>query len=145
MCINVFKIWQRYLVVIIFYDGYCLLCIVEMCYLRKRDKYNKLILVDIQVFDFLNCYLIMDWYVFNVRIYGFCEDGMLIIGFDVIYEVWKVVGMGWLYVLFCWFVICYVVDVFYNVFVKYRYIILYLLIGKKCQCDCCILGEVSEK
>jgi len=49
--------------VIIFYDGYCPLCIAEMRHLRKRDKHNKLTLVDIQAPDFSNRYPTMDAWV----------------------------------------------------------------------------------
>ena len=89
MRINVFKIWQRYSVVIIFYDGYCPLCIAEMRHLRKRDKHNKLTLVDIQAPDFSNRYPTMDWHALNARIHGLREDGTLITGLDVTHEAGK--------------------------------------------------------
>ncbi|HAM20566.1 MAG: DUF393 domain-containing protein [Pseudomonadota bacterium] len=130
---------------IIFYDGYCPLCIAEMRHLRKRDKHNKLTLVDIQAPDFSNRYPTMDWHALNARIHGLREDGTLITGLDVTHEAWKAVGMGWLYAPLRWPVIRLVADAFYNVFAKHRYTISYLLTGKKRQCDRCIPGEASEK
>ena len=108
---------------IIFYDGYCPLCMTEMKHLRKRDKHNRLTLVDIQEPDFSERYPALDWHALNARIHALREDGTLITGLDVTHEAWKAVGVGWLYAPLRWPGIRIVADGFYNIFAKHRYTI----------------------
>lgn len=70
---------------IVFYDGVCLFCLFEMCYLMCLNIVGKLVFEDIIVVDFSLCYLMFDWYVLNNCIYVMCDDGSMIDGFDVIY------------------------------------------------------------
>ena len=132
--------------VIIFYDGYCPLCMAEMKHLKKRDKQQKLTLVDIQDLDFKKQYPELDWHALNARIHGMRDDGTLITGLDVTYDAWKTVGMGWLYAPLRWPLIRHVADVFYTLFAKHRYTISYWLTGKKRTCVRCIPEEtIPEK
>ena len=126
---------------IIFYDGYCPLCMAEMNHLRKRDKHQRLKLVDIQDPDFSVQYPTLDWHALNARIHALRDDGTLMTGLDVTHEAWKAVGMGWVYAPLRWPVIRIFADMFYNVFAKHRYTISFLLTGKKRTCERCIPGE----
>ena len=46
-----------------------------MRHLRKRDKHNKLTLVDIQSPSFAQTYPHLDWHALNARIHGQLPDG----------------------------------------------------------------------
>ncbi len=130
---------------IIFYDGFCPLCMAEMRQLKKRDKHNVLQLVDIQSPTFPQEYPYFDWNDLNARIHGLLPDGTLVTGLDVTYLAWKAVGMGWLYAPLRWPFIKPVADWFYTKFAKHRYTISYLLTGKKRSCDRCVSGPHNDK
>ncbi|BCO20440.1 MAG: DUF393 domain-containing protein [Pseudomonadota bacterium] len=129
---------------IIFYDSYCPLCMAEMRHLKKRDKHNRLTLVDIQAPDFASRYPSLDWQALNARIHGMTDDGIVITGLDVTHLAWKAVGMGWLYAPLRWPGIRIIADGVYNIFAKHRYTISYWLTGKKRTCDRCVPGESND-
>jgi len=116
-----------------------------MRHLRKRDKHNKLTLVDIQSPSFAQTYPHLDWHTLNARIHGQLPDGRIITGLDVTHQAWKAVGMGWVYAPLRWPGVKVIADWCYIKFAKHRYTISYLLTGKKRQCARCIPGEPNEK
>ncbi|MDP5253459.1 MULTISPECIES: thiol-disulfide oxidoreductase DCC family protein [unclassified Vibrio] len=122
---------------IIFYDGACPLCLAEMRHLKKRDKQQRLTLVDIQSAEFHRDYPNLDWHQLNARIHALLDNGTLISGLDVTHQAWKAVGLGWIYAPLRWPLIRVVADGGYRFFAKHRYAISYLLTGKKRQCQTC--------
>lgn len=116
---------------IVFYDGFCPLCLAEMSKLKKFDKHKVIDFVDIQGESFRIEYPELEWRALNARIHGYLANGTLISGLDVTYLAWKLVGKGWVYAPLRWPVIKWFADKAYNGFAKHRYSISFLLTGKK--------------
>ncbi len=110
---------------------------VEMRHLKKRDKENKLVFVDINGDTFGKEYPELDYAALNARIHGMTPNGELITGLDVTYQAWRLVGAGWLYAPLRWPGIRILADLVYVKFAKHRYRISYWLTGKE-RCDSCI-------
>ncbi|MDY6928864.1 MAG: DUF393 domain-containing protein [Pseudomonadota bacterium] len=124
----------------IFYDGGCPLCAIEMRHLKRLNEDNKLRFVDIMAADFAQRYPELDWQALNDRIHAMRVDGTMLIGLDVTYEAWRLVGKGWLYAPLRWPLIKPLADRFYLWFAKHRYRISYLLTGQK-RCQQCELKK----
>lgn len=127
---------------IIFFDGYCPLCVAEMNKLRDYDAQGLLVFEDIQAADFQERFPQLDWSQLNARIFGQREDGTLISGLDVTYLAWKLVGKGWVYAPLRWPIIRIFADAVYRLFARYRYGISFLLTGKK-RCIPCSESHCS--
>lgn len=128
----------------IFYDGYCPLCKLEMDKLRQLDKRQDIAFVDIQELTFHAQYPDLNKHTLNARIHGYLADGSLISGLDVTYLAWKLVGKGWVYAPLRWPMIKWFADIAYNLFAKHRYLISYLLTGKKRCLPCETTGEKKD-
>lgn len=121
----------------IFYDGTCPLCVKEMSALIKRDKSGHIKTVDIHSDHFVN-YPNIDPTQANLVLHALDDKGLLLLGLDVTYRAWQLVGMGWLYAPLRWPVIKPVADKLYLMFAKNRYRISYLLTGKsRCESGVC--------
>jgi predicted DCC family thiol-disulfide oxidoreductase YuxK len=125
---------------IIFFDGYCPLCAIEMKHLRRHDKKGALQFEDIQASDFLQRYPQLDWQALNARIHVMFADGSIVTGLDATHAMWKAVGKGWLYAPLRWPVIRWVADKAYNAFARHRYTISFWLTGKSRleHCERCV-------
>lgn len=121
---------------IIFFDGYCPLCAIEMRQLRQRDKQGTIIFEDIQAVDFSDRYPHLNWQALNARIHVLLTDGRMVTGLDATHAVWQAVGKGWLYAPLRWPVIRWFADKAYNLFARHRYTISYWLTGKS-RLDTC--------
>lgn len=127
---------------IIFYDGYCPLCVTEMGQLRQLDTSNQLILEDIHQSDFAIRYPQIDANAANQVLHALDDNGNLLLGLDVTCAAWKTVGHhGWIQVL-RWPVIRWFADKFYLLFAKHRYSISFLLTGKR-RCEPCTSGTCA--
>jgi len=124
----------------IFYDGGCPLCAIEMRHLKRLNQDNKLGFVDIMAADFAERFPALDWQALNDRIHAMRADGTMLIGLDVTYEAWRLVGKGWLYAPLRWPLVKPLADRFYLWFAKHRYRISYLLTGQK-RCQQCELKK----
>lgn len=127
---------------ILFYDGFCPLCMAEMRRLQQCDQQNKLRLEDIQAENFAERYPQFDKTALNARIHGLTASGEVLQGLDVTCLAWRLVGKhAWLKVL-RWPVIRWFADLGYGLFARYRYQISYWLTGKK-RCQVCELNDKS--
>lgn len=117
----------------IFYDGTCPLCVNEMDALRKQDKQNRIQFVDIYGKSF-KFFPNIDASKASTVLHALDEDNRLILGLDVTYQAWKLVGRGWLYAPFRWPGIKLLADWCYIKFANNRYTISKWLTGKS-TCD----------
>lgn len=134
---------------IIFYDGYCPLCLAEMKKLRQLDDKQQLGFVDIQQAEFEKNYPQLDWQTLNARIHALLPDGNLISGLDATYLAWKLVGKGWVYAPTRWPVIRWFADKAYLLFARHRYTLSFWLTGKrrldaKPYCSSCEIKPKDE-
>ncbi|MDC8832283.1 thiol-disulfide oxidoreductase DCC family protein [Alteromonas gilva] len=115
----------------LFYDGGCPLCAIEMRHLKRLNTAGKLAFVDIMDDDFAQRYPHLEWQALNDRIHGQQPDGTMLIGLDVTYQAWKLVGRGWVYAPLRWPLIKPLADRFYLWFARHRYKVSYWLTGQK--------------
>ena len=125
---------------IIFYDGGCPLCAIEMRHLQRLNLKGQLGFEDIMAPDFAERFPTLDWQALNERIHALKANGTMLIGLDVTYEAWRLVGKGWLYAPLRWPVIKPLADRFYLWFARNRYRISFLLTGQK-RCQQCELKK----
>ncbi len=78
----------------LYYDGYCPLCVREMDHLRKADQAGRLTLVDIQQEGFTERYPHIDPQAASTILHADTADGELLLGLDVTYRAWSLVGRG---------------------------------------------------
>lgn len=126
---------------IIFYDGSCPLCVAEMNQLRKLNNQHQLQFEDILVPDFNQRFPDISKEKASTVLHGllFSQTGseqQLLLGLDVTYKAWNLVGKKkWLKILRLP-VIRIVADKAYLFFARNRYRISYLLTGKS-RCNSC--------
>lgn len=121
----------------IFYDGTCPLCVREMGALTKEDKENKIKTIDIYSEDFSE-YPQIDATAANTVLHALNAKGELLLGLDVTYEAWRLVGKGWLYAPLRWPGIKTLADWCYLRFARNRYRVSYWLTGtSRCNGNSC--------
>ena len=121
----------------IFYDGTCPLCAKEMNALKQQDKNNAIKTIDIYSEDFSD-YPSIDPKAANTILHALNQNGELILGLDVTYLAWKLVGKGWLYAPLRWPGIKVLADWCYLYFAKNRYRVSYWLTGSsRCSKTSC--------
>ncbi len=121
----------------IFYDGTCPLCAKEMKALTKRDTHQHIRIVDIYSEAFSD-YPQIDAAKANTILHALDDYGNLLLGLDVTYRAWHLVGKGWLYAPLRWPLIRPVADWLYLRFANNRYRISYWLTGtSRCDTDQC--------
>jgi len=122
---------------IIFYDGYCPLCVKEMDALRRHDARQQIKLVDIQS-EQMRHYPNIDKTKAGQILHALTPNGELLLGLDVTYQAWKLVGKGWIYAPLRWSVVKPLADWAYLGFARNRYRWSKLLTGKsKCESGQC--------
>lgn len=125
---------------IIFYDGFCPLCVREMDHLRKIDAKQKLRLEDIQQPDFSHRYPQIDKSEASAILLSLQPDGRLLRGLDSTHKAWSLVGKGWRTAWLRWPVIRWFADKAYLFFARNRYAISHLLTGQA-RCNSCSIGN----
>lgn len=125
----------------IFYDGGCPLCAIEMRHLQRLNRDGRLGFEDIMAADFNDRFPALEWQALNDRIHAMQADGSMLIGLDVTYEAWRLVGRGWLYAPLRWPLVKPVADRLYLWFAKHRYRISFWLTGQK-RCQQCELKKL---
>ena len=125
---------------VIFYDGFCPLCVREMGHLRRIDKDNKLQLVDIQQPDFEQRYPHINRAEASSILLSQCPDGRLLRGLDSTHRAWSVVGKGWRTAWLRWPIIRWFADRAYLYFARNRYRISELLTSQA-RCEPCSRGD----
>ncbi len=121
----------------IFYDGTCPLCAKEMRALEKKDTHKQIRTVDIYS-DTFSGYPQIDPTKANTILHALDHNDKLLLGLDVTYRAWQLVGRGWLYAPLRWPLIRLVADWLYLRFANNRYRISYWLTGNsRCDSDQC--------
>ena len=77
---------------IIFYDGNCPLCSIEMQQLKHADIHQKIILEDLNALDFSLRYPSIDVNQAMTYLQAQTLSGEMIYGLDVTYQAWEIVG-----------------------------------------------------
>ncbi len=108
---------------VVLYDHACPLCRAEMQRLKRRDKYARLVLIDI------------DSPAFNERTWGVSRDqasralhvltpdNEWLVGMPAIRHVYQEVGLGWLLAFTQWPLFASLFDLAYRYFAPHRYVI----------------------
>ena len=120
-------------VLTVFYDGTCPLCAKEMAALTKSDTKNQIQTIDIYSEAFSD-YPQIDAEAANTILHALDEKGKLLLGLDVTYQAWKLVGKGWLYAPLRWAIFKPMADWCYLRFAKNRYKVSFWLTGQS-RCD----------
>ncbi|MFT6422023.1 MAG: putative DCC family thiol-disulfide oxidoreductase YuxK [Thalassolituus sp.] len=120
----------------LYYDGQCPLCVAEVTQLMKRDKDQKMRMVDIQEPGFTERYPHIDPQAASDILHAEYPDGRIILGLDVAHQAWGLVGKGYLYAPLRWPVIRWFADKAYLWFARNRYKVSGWLTGKE-RCDTC--------
>lgn len=122
---------------IIFYDGFCPLCIKEMNHIRSRDKHNRIQLINLQSEHDIKCHPELDTEKAMKILQGKRKDGSYIEGLDVTHMAWSLLGKGHLtYILRVPFLRI-MFDFFYKMFAKHRYTFSFWLTGQRYGCETC--------
>lgn len=131
---------------VIFYDGLCPLCVAEMKQLDELDKDNRILFENVQTDDFEKRYPNINPHEANQILHGLYRQ-KLILGLDVTYQAWKIVGKKKWIAMLRWPIIRWFADKAYLVFAKHRYRISFLLTGKErlslAECQQCQFGRCS--
>ena len=121
----------------IFYDGTCPLCAKEMNALKKHDKQNLLQTVDIYSEEF-SAYPEIDAEAANNILHAINHNGQLLLGLDVTYKAWQLVGRGWIYAPLRWKLVKPLADSLYLKFARNRYKVSFWLTGtSRCDSNSC--------
>ena len=126
---------------ILFYDGSCPLCVAEMKQLRQLNTHQKLQFEDILLPDFNQRFPDISKEKASSILHGLLttqtgDEQQLLLGLDVTYKAWNLVGKKkWLKLLRLP-VIRIIADKAYLFFARNRYRISYLLTGKS-RCSSC--------
>ena len=122
----------------IFYDGHCPLCLAEMRQLKHHDHDNKIELINLHDEDFSKRYPYIDPSKANDILHGqSIESGELFYGLDVTCKAWSLVGKHKWLMMLRWPLVRHIADAFYLFFARYRSRISYLLTGKS-RCECAL-------
>jgi len=108
----------------IFYDAACPVCALEMDALRRRDRCNRLKLVDMSApgFDARRHGLDPDADL-DAAIHALRPDGTVLRGMDVLRSAYGAAGLGWLLRPTRWPVLEPAFDAAYRVFARHRHAI----------------------
>ena len=127
------------MILTIYYDGHCPLCMIEMKSLKRHDNKNAINLIDLHNDNFSNDYPhINKTEAINI-LHGQLDTGELLLGLDVTCKAWGLVGKHKWIIILRWPIIRTITDVFYRLFARHRSKISYLLTRKK-TCNSCNLN-----
>ena len=124
----------------IFYDGGCPLCVAEMQHLYERNGQNKIAFEDIYADDFGERFPHINQQKADRILHGQRADGQIILGLDVTYQAWTLVGKRHWVAVLRWPIIKHVADAVYLLFARYRNTISKLLTGKS-RCEACAIDK----
>jgi predicted DCC family thiol-disulfide oxidoreductase YuxK len=117
----------------IFYDGFCPLCVKEMEKLKQFDQNDDIQLIDIHTSAFTP-YTNIDADKASRILHAIDDKNQLLLGLDVTYRAWSLVGKGWIYAPLRWPIIKPIADRAYLHFANNRYRWSKILTGKS-RCD----------
>lgn len=126
---------------VVFYDGQCPLCLKEMQHLKRRDKQQRIRLVDINQPVFEQEFSEIPQRAAMQTLHAYWtrqQQTTLITGLDVTYQAWRLVGKGWMIWPLRWPGVRIVADRLYLLFARHRFSLSKLLTGKS-RCQNCSL------
>jgi predicted DCC family thiol-disulfide oxidoreductase YuxK len=122
------------MILTLFYDGSCPLCVAEIDKLRTLNQAEYLHFEDILEADFSERYPEICITEASNILHGKLDSGELLLGLDVTHKAWSLVGhKKWIGILRMPF-IKHIADQCYRLFARNRYRFSYLLTGKA-KCD----------
>jgi len=128
------------MILTIYYDGDCPLCMKEMQLLKRHDNKKYIHFIDLHNDNFSIDYPHINLSEAIRVLHGQLNTGKMLLGLDVTCKAWSLVGKHkWLTIL-RWPLIRIVADIIYRVFARYRSKISYLLTGNKI-CNSCNLNR----
>lgn len=128
---------------VLFYDGFCPLCVREMKHLAQLDKRHALELVDIQQAGFKDKYPHIDPQAASDILHAQLPNGDILLGLDVTYKAWQLVGRGFWIAPLRWPVMRWFADKAYLFFARNRYWISGLLTGQQ-RCEQCSIRGCDD-
>jgi len=127
------------MILTIYYDGHCPLCMIEMKSLKRHDNKNSIILIDLHNDNFSSDYPHINKTEAIGILHGQLDTGELLLGLDVTCKAWVLVGKHKWMAILQWPLIRTIADMFYRLFARHRSKVSYLLTGKK-TCNSCNLN-----
>ncbi|MBD1390777.1 DUF393 domain-containing protein [Neiella sp. HB171785] len=128
----------------VFYDGTCPLCVKEMSALQRYDKNQAIRTVDIYSDEFCQ-FPDIDQQQANRILHAIDDQQQLLLGLDVTYRAWQLVGKGWLYAPLRWKWIKPIADRCYLYFANNRYKISMWLTGTaRCTSNRCDINHQNK-
>ncbi|WP_394172461.1 thiol-disulfide oxidoreductase DCC family protein [Thalassotalea litorea] len=127
----------------IFYDGQCPLCLQEMRALQRKNTENLIYFIDINRVDFSELYPHIDLQKARSILHGEDENNKLLLGLDVTYKAWALVGERWRVAPLRWPILRPVADKAYLVFAKNRFNISRWLTGQE-RLDCSQCADLNK-
>ena len=107
--------------------------------LKAYDHAGRLNFVNLNTDNFSQHYPHIDQNHANRILHGQLETGEILLGLDVTYRAWSLVGKHKWLALLRWPIIRHLADGVYLLFARYRYSISYLLTGKsRCSGQCAL-------
>ena len=128
------------MILTIFYDGQCPLCMAEMRQLKHHDRQGNILFVNLHSENLIEEYPHIDPVKANQILHGQLDSGELLLGLDVTCKAWQLVGKHtWLKIL-RWPVVRILSDAIYLLFARYRNKISYIVTGTA-PCTSCSIDK----
>ena len=132
------------MILTIFYDSQCPLCMAEMRLLESHNNDKRLKLIDLHDDNFSKHYPYINKLKAMDILHGELDTGELLLGLDVTCKAWNLVGKHkWLMIL-RWPIIRILADATYLFFARYRSQISQLLTGKRLCSQCSLQNKKSS-
>jgi len=116
----------------VFYDGGCPFCLREMNALRRWDKHGRFKFTDIDAASFEAAAYGKTQADLMAQMHGRFPDGTWLRGFEVIRQIYAVMGLGWLVALSRLPIVSQCLDIAYRLFAKNR-----LRLTGRCTTESC--------
>jgi len=120
------------------YDRECPFCRLEVEWLLRRDRHQRLRAIDISAPDFRATDHGLGNADVHGRLHGITQDGAVVEGMAAIRGAWSAVGLGWVMAPTAWPVLRWFADLGYLLFARYR-VRLGRLFGRRCDSNRCEL------
>ena len=103
------------------FDGGCPFCLREVEFLRSRDTLNKIRFVDIDSSDYQpSFYSGISYKEAMGRIHAINESGEILKDVAVFREVYRLIGLGWIYAPTDWPILSSLIDQVYKTWAQWR-------------------------
>ena len=128
---------------ILFYDASCPLCAAEITHLKKLDKHQKIAFENIHAPDFKEHFSQICYQEADRILHGQLPDGDVILGLDVTYLAWSLVGKRHWVAILRWPIVSVIAKGVYLIFARYRHRISALIISEP-VCEPCISRKETK-